>query len=120
MLSFVPNSHSTRNGKGTEVLAQLVMFPTVKRGESVSAEVAKVINIIDKSGLPYKLGPMSTTVEGSWERVMETINRARKMLRRNHSRIYISITIDDRKDARGRIGGKVESIQRKLGRKVRT
>ena len=102
------------------MLVQLTIFPTDKRGESVSADVSKVINIIDKSGLPYKLGPMSTTIEGSWERVIETINKARKMLRKNHSRIYISITIDDRKDARGRISGKVESIQKKLGRKVRT
>lgn len=102
------------------MLVQVTMFPTDKRGESVSADVSKVINIIDKSGLSYKLGPMSTTIEGSWERVMETINKARKMLRKNHSRIYISITIDDRKDARGRISGKVESIQKKLGRKLRT
>lgn len=102
------------------MLVQLTMFPTGRRGESVSSAVAKVIDIIDKSGLPYKLGPMSTTIEGSWERVMRTINQARKMLRKNHSRIYISITIDDRKDARGRISGKVESIQKKLGRKVRT
>ena len=102
------------------MLVQLTMFPSVRKSESVSSEVAKVINIIDRSGLPYKVGPMSTTIEGSWERVMETINKARKMLRKNHSRVYISITIDDRKDARGRIEGKVESIQRKLGRKVRT
>lgn len=102
------------------MLVQVTMFPTDKRRESVSADVSKVINIIDKSGLSYKLGPMSTTIEGSWERVMETINKARKMLRKNHSRIYISITIDDRKDARGRISGKVESIQKKLGRKLRT
>ena len=102
------------------MLVQLTMFPSDRKSVSASSEVAKVINIIDRSGLPYKVGPMSTTIEGSWERVMETINKARKMLRKNHSRVYISITIDDRKDARGRINGKVESIQKKLGRKVRT
>jgi len=102
------------------MLFQLTMFPSGRSTESVSKDVAKVIDIIDKSGLPYKLGPMSTTIEGSWERVMETINKARKMLRKNHDRIYISITVDDRKEARGRSVGKVESIQKRLGRKVRT
>jgi uncharacterized protein (TIGR00106 family) len=102
------------------MLVQLTMFPSGRSSESASKEVAKVIDIIDKSGLPYRLGPMSTTIEGSWEKVMATINKARLMLRRNHNRIYISITIDDRKEARGRIDGKIESIQKKLGRKVRT
>ena len=102
------------------MLVQLTMFPSGRSAESASKEVAKVIDIIDKSGLPYRLGPMSTTIEGSWEKVMGTINKARLMLRRNHNRIYISITIDDRKEARGRIDGKIESIQKKLGRKVRT
>lgn len=102
------------------MLVQLTMFPSGRSSESASKEVAKVIDLIDKSGLPYRLGPMSTTIEGSWEKVMATINKARLMLRKNHNRIYISITIDDRKEARGRIDGKIESIQKKLGRKVRT
>ena len=102
------------------MLFQLTMFPTTKtsRTASASADVAKVIDIIDRSGLPYKLGPMSTTIEGNWEPVMKVINRARLMLRRKHSRVYIIITIDDRKGARKRITGKVESVERKLGRKV--
>lgn len=102
------------------MLFQLTMFPTTKKSAtaSASADVAKVIDIIDRSGLPYKLGAMSTTIEGNWEPVMKVINRARLMLRRKHSRVYIIITIDDRKGARKRITGKVESVERKLGRKV--
>lgn len=101
------------------MLFQLTMFPTGKRKSSVSAEVAKVIDLIDKSGLPYKLGPMSTAIEGEWTEVMTLINKARRMLRRSNDRIYISITIDDRKGARRRLTGKVDSIQRKLGREMR-
>jgi len=33
-------------------------------GDSVSAYVAQVIDIIDRSGLPYQLTPMGTIVEG--------------------------------------------------------
>ena len=101
------------------MLFQLTMFPTSKRGDSVSADVSKVIDIIDKSGLPYRLTPMSTIIEGEWEPVMKVINRARLMLRRKgHGRIYICITIDDRKGARSRITGKIKSIEKKLKREV--
>ena len=51
------------------MLFQLTMFPSARKGASVSEDVAKVINIIDKSGLPYKVGPMSTTIEGEWQPV---------------------------------------------------
>ena len=100
------------------MLVQLTMFPTDKRGESVSADVAKVIDIIDRSGLPYKLTAMATIIEGSWEKVMPVINKARLMLRRRHSRVYIIITIDDRKGAKNRLSGKIKSVENKLNREV--
>jgi uncharacterized protein (TIGR00106 family) len=100
------------------MLFQVSMFPTSKGTPSASADVAKVIDIIDRSGLPYRLTAMSTVIEGSWEKVMPVLNRARKMLRRNHSRVYIVMTIDDRKGARGRLTGKINSVEGKLGREV--
>lgn len=102
------------------MLFQLTMFPTTKKITSASEDVARVIDLIDKSGLPYKLGSMSTTIEGGWEPVMALINKARKMLRRQHDRIYIIITIDDRKGARGRLAGKIASVEKRLQRKVNT
>ena len=103
------------------MLFQLTMFPTggKRRGVSVSEHVSKVIDVIDKSGLPYKLTPMATCIEGSWDQVMPVIDKARKRLRRlGHERIYISITIDDRKGANKRLSGKINSIENRLGRKV--
>ncbi len=95
------------------------MFPTARRSSSVSKDVAKVIDIIDKSGLPYKLTAMSTVIEGEWEPVMKVINKARLALRRRgHDRIYIIINIDDRKGARNRLTGKVESIEKHLRREI--
>ena len=77
------------------------MFPTARKSTSVSKDVAKVIDIIDKAGLPYRLTAMSTIIEGDWEPVMKVINKARLMLRRQgHQRIYIIINIDDRKGAK--------------------
>ncbi|MEA3297146.1 MAG: MTH1187 family thiamine-binding protein [candidate division Zixibacteria bacterium] len=101
------------------MLFNLSMFPTGTGTASVSAEVSKVINIIDKSGLPYKLGSMSTVIEGDWNPVMNVINKARLALRRKNSRVYIVLTIDDRKGVRNRLTGKVRSIESKLRREVK-
>lgn len=100
------------------MLFQLTMFPTAGRGTSVSADVAEVIDIIDRSGLSYKLTAMATLIEGSWDKVMPVINRARLMLRRKHSRVYIIIHIDDRVGAKKRLTGKIKSVEKQLGREV--
>lgn len=101
------------------MLFQVTMFPTDSRGTSISKDVSKVIDIFDRSGLPYRLSAMSTLIEGDWQKVMKVINRARLMLRRNHSRVYISIAVDDRKGAKNRLTGKVRSIEKHLGREVK-
>lgn len=101
------------------MLVQLTMFPTGGRGESVSNAVSKVIDIIDKSGLPYKLTAMATIIEGEWDEIMFVVNKARKELRRTHSRVYISMTIDDRQGAKNRLEGKIKAIENNLKRKVK-
>jgi uncharacterized protein (TIGR00106 family) len=102
------------------MLFSLTMFPSAQssRAASSSAAVARVINIIDKSGLPYKLGPMSTAIEGEWNEVMAVINKARLALRREYPRVYIVIQIDDRKGAKKRLTGKIESVEKRLKREV--
>jgi uncharacterized protein (TIGR00106 family) len=102
------------------MLFQLSMFPTGRRSASISKDVAKVIDIIDKSGLPYKTTAMSTLIEGDWEPVIKLINRARLALRRRgHQRIYMVISVDDRKGAKNRLAGKVQSIEKRLRREIK-
>ena len=60
-----------------------------------------------------------TIFHKKWEPVMRMINRARLMLRKSHSRVYIIITVDDRKGAKNRLTGKIQSIERRLRREVR-
>lgn len=101
------------------MLVQVSMFPTGRASMSASRDVAKVIDIIDRSGLPYRLTSMATIIEGEWEPIMEVLNKARRALRRaGHDRIYIVMSIDDRKGAKKRITGKIESIERHLKREV--
>jgi uncharacterized protein (TIGR00106 family) len=99
----------------------IVQFSIVPLGVgiSVSNYVAKVIKIVDESGLPYKLHAMGTIVEGDWEEVMNLIKKCRDTLMDDTERVLIDIKIDDRKGATGRIEGKVKSVEEKVGKIVR-
>ncbi|HPQ39158.1 MAG TPA: MTH1187 family thiamine-binding protein [bacterium] len=87
--------------------------------ESVSREVARIIEIIEDSGLPSQTHAMGTIVEGEWDAVIALIRRCHEVMRSTHRRVITDIHIDDREGARDRITGKVESIERHLGRSIR-
>ena len=95
------------------VLIDFSIFP-MDKGESVSAYVARAVTIIKKSGLNYKLGPMSTTIEGGLEEIMIIINRCFEELKKDSDRIYMTIKADYRKDSFCRIEKKVKSVKDKL------
>ena len=99
------------------MLVQFAIFPT-GGSESVSGEVSKVIDIIDKSGLNYKLSAMSTVIEGEWDEIIPVINHCRLMLKKNNKRVYMVLTMDDREGAQNRLEGKVKSIESKLKRDI--
>lgn len=101
------------------MLIQFAMFP-VGGSESASGEVSKIIDIIDRSGLPYKTSAMSTVVEGDWEELMALINQCRLKLRESNNRVYMALTMDDRGDAKNRLNGKVASLEKKLNRKIKS
>lgn len=87
----------------------------VGTGSSIGDQLAIVLNIVDKSGIPYKAGPMHTVIEGEWEEIMPLIKKCRDELMKKEDRVVISITIDDRKGKLNRIEEKVASIEKRLG-----
>ena len=99
-------------------LVEFSMFPT-EQTQSKSAFVARVLDIVDKSGLNYQLTPMGTIIEGETvEEVLAVINKAYEELQLDCGRIYSSIKIDWRKGPVGRLNNKVASVEAKLGRKL--
>jgi len=101
-------------------LVEFSMFPT-EQTQSKSAFVARVLDIVDKSGLEYQLTPMGTIIEGETvEEVLAVINAAYEELQRDCGRIYSSIKIDWREGPVGRLNKKVGSVEAKLGRKLRS
>jgi uncharacterized protein (TIGR00106 family) len=87
-------------------------------GESLSAHVAGIIDIIDKSGLKYKMGAMQTTVEGPGDKVFALIIECHRYMRTKAKRVITHIAIDDREGTTDRLTGKVADVEKALGRKV--
>jgi uncharacterized protein (TIGR00106 family) len=100
------------------LLAEFSIFP-MDKGESVSAYVARCLDIVDRSGLPYKLGPLGTCIEGDYDAVMAVIAQCHKALQADCHRVYCTIKMDWRKDHPNMLESKVESVQKKLNRPLR-
>ncbi len=99
------------------VLAEFSMSP-MDKGESVSDYVSRSLSIVADSGVPYRLGPMGTCLEGEWDEVMGVIKRCYERMSQDCGRITCSIKLDIRKGQPGRLNAKIEKVERLLGRKL--
>ena len=97
------------------MLLEFSMFPMGK-GESVGDYVARSLDIIDRSGVPYRLNPMGTVLEGEWDEVMGVVKQCYEKMTADCGRVTCTLKFDWRRDATGRITGKVASVERRLGR----
>jgi uncharacterized protein (TIGR00106 family) len=97
------------------VLIDLSIFP-LDKGASLSPYVARAVRIIRNSGLPYRFGPMGTSIEGEWEQVMGVLTECFEDLRKDSDRISMSIKLDYRKGPSGRLEGKMTSVNKRLNR----
>ena len=95
------------------LLIDFSMFP-LDKGESVSPYVARLLKVIRESGLPHKLGPMGTSMEGEWRQVMAVVTHCFEELSKDCDRVYFTIKGDFRKKGKKRITAKVESVEEKL------
>lgn len=69
--------------------------------------------------IPYRLGPMGTCVEGEWDEVMGLLKNCFDVMRKDCRRITISLKADFREGLENRLQGKIESVEKYLGRKLR-
>ena len=101
------------------VLVEFSMSP-LDRGESLSKHVARILEVIDASGVPYQLGPMGTCLEGEWDEVFGVIKRCYEEMRGGSRRITCSIKVDARQGGGGRLSAKVARLEQILGRELKT
>lgn len=97
------------------MLVQFSMVP-LGAGSSMSSKVAAVLRIVDRSGLPYVMTPMSTVIEGSWDEIFPLLKRCQAAVMRGEERVLTTIAIDDRRGRKNAITKKVRSVEEKLGK----
>lgn len=100
------------------VLLEFSMSPLGK-GESVGKYVARSLDIIDKSGVPYRLNPMGTVLEGDWDEVFGVVKKCFERMKKDCNRVSCTIKVDYRKGHRGRLVSKVASIEKTLKRHIK-
>lgn len=101
------------------LLLEFSMYPTDK-GAGVSAQVARSLEIIDASGLPYRLGPMGTTLEGEYDEVLAVVRRCFERMSEDCDRIACQVKMDWRRGPAGRLEAKVDKLKRITGRDLAT
>lgn len=99
------------------LLAEFSIWP-MDKGVSVGPYVARCVDLIDRSGLPYRVGPLGTCVEGEPEQVLALIAACHKALEADCERIACTVKMDWRRGQCGRLESKVSSVERHLGRPV--
>ncbi len=100
------------------VLVEFSMSP-MDKGASVGRYVARSIDIIDRSGMPYRVNPMGTVLEGEWDRCFEVVRACFERMSADCERITCSIKVDYRGGTDGRLASKIERIEKELGRETR-
>ena len=95
------------------VIVDFSIFP-LDKGVSLSPYVARAVKIIKDSGMPYRFGPMSTSIEGEWQDAMAVVNRCFEALKRDCDRVSLNLRADYRKGPAGRLKTKIESVEDKL------
>ena len=101
------------------VLLEFSMSPT-GQGESVSAQVARILDVIDRSGVAYQLTPMGTILEGEWAEVMGVVTACFETMAAECPRVGVHMKIDYRAGPAGRLQSKVATVEQRLGRKLKT
>ena len=101
------------------VLLEMSIVP-LGEGESVSAYVARCVEIVDRSGLSYELHAMGTIVEGELPQVLLVLQQCFEALAADCDRITCTAKLDYRRGHSGRLATKVASVEERLGRPLKT
>jgi len=87
-------------------------------GNSIRASVVGAIEELDKAGLQYRVTDMGTIVEGEWDVVMPVIKRIHDRLIAETDRVYMTLSVDSRRDKRVPLDSKAHAVESALGRKL--
>jgi uncharacterized protein (TIGR00106 family) len=92
------------------MIADITIVPIGTGSASVSPFVKAAFEVLRQSGLKYQVGPMSTSVEGDWNAINDTICRMQEAcFKLGAVRLLTTIRLDERRD-------KAQTMADKVGR----
>ncbi|MBI5643713.1 MAG: MTH1187 family thiamine-binding protein [Deltaproteobacteria bacterium] len=90
-------------------------------GESMGEAIASIIKVVDESGMPYKANAMATIIEGGWDDCMNLIKKCHEEVMKKAPRAVSHIHIDLRPSKPlDRLSEKLKSVEKRLGKKIKT
>jgi uncharacterized protein (TIGR00106 family) len=91
-------------------LLEITVVPLGTGGASLSPWIAGLEALLERSGLPFSLHDMGTTVEGSADELFSVARQLHEhCFIEGAPRVYTIMKIDDRRDRKVSIGDKVAS-----------
>jgi uncharacterized protein (TIGR00106 family) len=99
------------------VVLEFSMFP-LDKGVSLSPYVAKSLEVIESSGLPYECHAMGTLIEGEIDEVLAVVRQCFDTMAAHADRIECTIKMDYRRGRTEGLKTKVASVEAQLGHKL--
>jgi uncharacterized protein (TIGR00106 family) len=100
------------------MVMELTIIP-LGSGRSLSGAIAGLVEIIEDSGLDYRMTAFGTLIEGTWDQLTGVAKRCHFEAREKSERVLTMIRLDDYGERTGEIDGAVDRVEKKLGRKVK-
>ena len=93
-------------------LMEITVVPLGTGGASLSPWIAGLEALLERSGLPFSLHDMGTTVEGSADELFAVARELHEYsFGQGAPRVYTIMKIDDRRDRKVSIGDKVAAVR---------
>ena len=97
-----------------QVVAEISIIPIGTGDTGLSRYIAACLDVLEgKKGISYRLTPMGTIIEGSLDKVLETVHKMHEVpFNKGASRVVTFIKIDDRRDKSSTMADKIESVMK--------
>ena len=94
------------------MIVDVSVVPIGTGGASVSRFVRAALEVVRKSGLRFRIGPMGTSLEGDWDAIFATIRQMHEVcIKLGAVRLLTTVKIDDRRDKSQTMQDKLDRVQ---------
>ncbi len=99
-------------------VVEVSVVPVGTPSASLSEYVAGCVAVLKQAGgITYRLTPMGTIIEGELDRVWEVVRQMHEQpFAKGCARVVTTVRIDDRRDKKLTMDGKVSAVESRLGR----